>query len=81
MQLKVSELPQRIVDPEYLPVMSPVVKKSCQKFVNIATDIIHNNGMKVEEFNYLQEKLKNSMFFKYQVRKELDKIQAYNSQQ
>lgn len=63
-----------MADPEFLPAMCPTIQKACKDFPHLANHIIQRNGLHVEEFNLLQEKLSKNMFFRYQIKKEIDKL-------
>jgi hypothetical protein len=64
-----------MADPEYLPAMAPIVQRTCKDFPSVASNIIQEYGLHVEEFNALQEKLQKNFFFRYQVMNEINKIQ------
>jgi hypothetical protein len=72
--LQIRELPPRMADPEYLPAMCPTIQKACNEFPDLANQIIRRNGLQVEEFNLLQKKLANNLWFRYRVQRELQKI-------
>lgn len=73
--MNIRELPPKMADPEYLPAMAPIVQRTCKDFPSVATNIIQEYGLHVEEFNALQEKLQKNFFFRYQVMNEINKIQ------
>lgn len=63
-----------MADPDYLPAMCPTIQKACKDFPNLANHIIRRNGLHVEEFNLLQEKLAKNIFFRYKIQKEIENL-------
>lgn len=74
-ELHIRELPPRMADPEYLPAMCPTIQKACKDFPNLASFIIRRNGLHVEEFNTLQEKLTKNVVYRFQVQREIEKLE------
>lgn len=56
-----------------MPAFAPIIQRSYNEFPKIATHIIESVGLKIDEFNALQSKLERNPFFRYQIRKEIDK--------
>ena len=54
--------------------MAPIIQRSCHEFPLIVTEIIERNGLHVEEFNSMQKKLQQNLFFRFQVMKELERL-------
>lgn len=61
-------------DPQFLPAMNPIIQKACKSFPFIAGNIILKNNLPIEEFNSLQEKVKSSFLYRWQVNQEISKL-------
>lgn len=64
-----------MADPEFLPAMNPLIQKACRSFSEVANDIIRRNGLYVEEFNDLQEKVERNAFYRFRVQNEIRKLE------
>lgn len=62
-------------DPEILPAMSPIIQRLSQEFPKTASQIIARNGLHIEEFNLLQEKVEKNFFYRFAVQNEIKKIE------
>jgi hypothetical protein len=65
-----------MADPEYLPAMCPTIQKACKDFPQIASVIIHHNGLHIEEFNSYQDKLAKDVWYRLQVQRELSQLES-----
>ena len=74
-ELRIQELPQRMSDPEILPAMNPIIQRLSQEFPKTACQIIAKNGLHIEEFNLLQEKVEKNFFYRVAVQNEIKKIE------
>lgn len=63
-----------MADPDYLPAMCPLIQQTCTNFPHLAGKIVLLNGLPIEEFNNLQDKLRSNMFFRYQIQQELSRL-------
>jgi len=73
--LRIRELPQRMSDPEILPAMNPIIQKLSQEFPKTASRIISQNGLHIEEFNSLQDRVDKNILFRYAVQSEIRRIE------
>jgi hypothetical protein len=62
-------------DPEILPAMNPIIQRLSQEFPKTACQIIAKNGLHIEEFNLLQEKVEKNFFYRVAVQNEIKKIE------
>ena len=70
-----SKLPDRMCDPDIYPAMTREVQQACIDFSSIAADIIDRHHLKQEEFNKLQETAKNNAWYRFQVERELKRLE------
>jgi hypothetical protein len=62
-------------DPEILPAMNPIIQKLSLEFPKTASRIIAQNGLHIEAFNALQERIDKNIFFRFAVQNEVRKIE------
>lgn len=79
-ELKMTTLPPRMSDPEYLPAMSPVIQKASANFPKVASSIITKYQIPIEEFNRLQERIAKDPLFRIRVHKEIKRLENISLQ-
>lgn len=55
--------------------MNPIIQKLSQEFPKTASRIIAQNGLLIEEFNSLQEKVEKNFFYRFAVQNEIKRIE------
>lgn len=73
--LNLSTLPVNMNDPEMQPAMCPEIRKACAEFRQTAQHIIVQNGLLVDEYNNLYQKMNKNPFYRYFVKREIGAIE------
>jgi len=73
--LQIDHLPEgiNICDPQVLPILSPRVRAVCEAFPFQAEEIVKKYGLNSDEFNKMLEETKNSIIFRWRIRKYMDR--------
>lgn len=74
-ELGVNHLPTEMMNPEYLPAMSPLVQRAATEFNTASADIVNRNGLEVGQFFGMKDKMNRSFLFRWKVKNAISKVQ------
>ncbi len=64
-----------MMNPEYLPAMSPLVQRAATEFNTASADIVNRNGLEVGQFFGMKDKMNRSFLFRWKVKNAISKVQ------
>jgi hypothetical protein len=64
-----------MMNPEYLPAMSPLVQRAATEFNTAAAGVVNGNGLEVGQFFDMKDKMNKSLFFRWKVKNAMSKVE------
>lgn len=73
-ELGINELPIRMCDPDICPAMCSQVQSACSEFPRIASKVVSQYGLRLDEFESLNLRTKNDFIFRLRVQHTINTI-------
>lgn len=67
-------MPDGVSDMSMLAAYNPIIQKAMNELPRVAARVIEKEGLDVDQFDALQQKMKRNIFFRFRVKKALRRL-------